>query len=592
MEYSITENLQDRNGVISNLHCFMNRHMDTGFKSKWSGLWSPPYKFLDYYGVKINGVWLGEETVQATEYGDEMVFHHETDSLRITETVKAPSTTPGITVKLSFENKMENKKAVHVAVEPGVDIRHKGQDIDDKDYNMDSGPNRVTLSRNGKKLMISSSSDFKLEDGSYTKEHFPGERQKCFIPGQLSFRRELEDRDSIELEFSTSNGVFGELQDINQSFEGEDLGRIFKYSVESLKNLIYEQEDAGIIAGHPWFQSFWARDSFWSVLGLIDAGYFELSEDILTSYAEKGLPDKINIEREDEKTAYPRSDTEPLFIIAADKLERHFRINDVIEEAREDALKKLETTEGVVQHDKEGTWMDTLDRDKAVDIQALWIHALKTVDSDRVEELKDGLEKFCGKEYMEDSLEEDSPDTINPAVSLMFDQIDEEKADKYLEKINGEFSSRFGARTRSVTDPGYESSGYHTGSSWGLTTGWAAAANLAYGNEKQGKNFLTIMNQFLDRNQLGALPEVTDSETGELLGCGEQAWSAGLIVHAVDSYLIGIDVKNPEKVVIDPSDGLNCVRTGKKVGDQELDVKVRDGEAEVLNDPDLEVELR
>jgi len=103
---------------------------------------------------------------------------------------------------------------------------------------------------------------------------------------------------------------------------------------------------------------------------------------------------------------------------------------------------------------------------------------------------------------------------------------------------------------------------------------------------------LTKMNQFLDRNQLGALPEVVDSETGELLGCGEQAWSAGMMVHVIDSYMIGIEVKSPGKLVIDPSDNLDCVRTGKKIGDQELDVKVRDGKAEVLNDPDLEVELR
>lgn len=592
MKYHLTENLELRNGVISNLHCFLNRHMDTGFKTKWSGLWSPPYKFMDYYAVKINGVWLGPETLQAAEYGEKMVFHHETDSLRITEEVKAPSTTPGIELNLEFENKLENKKAVHVMVEPGVDIREKSTDVDETDYHVDKGPNRVTTSRKGKKLMITSDAEFELKEGMHTKEHFPGERQKCFIPGHISFREELEDKTSIEIEFSTSDGVFGELQEIDQSFEGEDLGRVFNYSIESLKNLIYDRDDTGIIAGHPWFQSFWARDSFWSVLGLIDAGYFELSEDILTNYAEKNLPDKINIEGENEKTEYPRSDTEPLFVLAADKLERHFRTNDVIDEALDEIRENLETDEdGVIRHDPEGTWMDTLERDRAIDIQALWLEAAEKL-GEETETLEEGIEKFKQKEYMKDSLGENSSETINPAVSLMFGQPEKNEADKYLEKINGEFSSRYGARTRSLTDPGYDAEGYHTGSSWGLTTGWAAAANLAYGNKTQGKNFITKMTQFLDRNQLGALPEVVNSETGELLGCGEQAWSAGLLVHVIDTYLLGIQVESTEKVIISPSDNLNCMRTSKKIGDQELDVKVKDGEVEVLNDPDLEIELR
>ena len=592
MKYSITENLQDRKGVISNLHCFLNRHMDTGFKSKWSGFWSPPYKFMDYYAIKVNGVWLGENTVEAAEYGDKMVFHHETDSLRITEKVSAPSTTPGIKLELDFENKTDEKKAVHVALEPGVDIRDKGTDIDETSYRTEKGPNRVTVSRNNKKLMISSHENFELNGGSYVKTHEPGETQKCFIPGHLSFRKELETQSDLEIDFTTSKGVFGELQEIDQSFEGEELGRLFNYSLESVKNLIYDKEDTGVIAGHPWFQSFWARDSFWTVLGLIDAGYFELSEDILTNFAEKGLPGKINLDDEDEYDEFPRSDTVPLFIIAANKLERHFRTNDIIEEAKEEAIESLSLDDNLVDHAPGGTWMDTLERENAVDIQSLWLKAAELEDLDIREKLESGLEKFEKEEYMKDSLGENSAETINPAIPLMYREIDAEKASKYLEKINGEFLSRFGARTRSMADPGYESSGYHKGSTWGLTTCWAAAANLSYGKEKTGKTILKKLNQFLDRGQLGALPEVVDSEKGHLMGCSEQAWSAGMALHVIDSYLLGINVKKSGEVVIDPCADLTCLRTGKRVRDQELDIKVSDGEVEILNDPDIKIELR
>ncbi|MFB6242303.1 MAG: amylo-alpha-1,6-glucosidase [Candidatus Nanosalina sp.] len=592
MKYNVSDTLEERWGVISNLHCFLHRHLDTGFKTKWSGFWSPPYKFMDYYSFKINGIALGPETVRAVEYGEEMIFHHETDSLRIREKVCAPSTVPGIEVSLELENKMDKKKAVHAVLKPGVDIRHQSHDIEEKEYDMEEGPNRVTLSRDGKKLMITSDEEFKLRGEPHSREHFPGEKQKCFIPGDITFRKELEDEEALKVQFTTSDGVFGELEKVDQSLEGEGLERLFNYSIESMKNLVYEKEGTtGLIAGHPWFQSFWARDSMWTVLGLIDAGYFELSEDILTEFARNGLPDRIKMEKGIEKTG--KSDTIPLFVIASDKLERHFRINDAIEEARKEVGEELDLDEGVVQHEADGTWMDTLERDEAVDIQALWLEAAEILGLEVSEELESGLEKFCDQEYMADHLGEDSPTTINPAVSLMFGQIEEEgRAENYLQKINGELSSHQGARTRAVTDPGYDPSGYHEGSTWGLTTGWAAAANLEYGNGSHGKSFLEKMKGFLDRNQLGALPEVVNSENGELLGCGEQAWSAGIMVHIIDSYLLGIEVRSPDKIIIDPAEELNCLRTGKKVGDQIIDIRISDGEAEVLNDPDLEVELR
>jgi len=589
MKYHLTENLEQNKGVVSNLHCFLDRHLDTGFKTKWSGMWSPPYKFLDYYAFKVNGDWLGPETLQATEYGEEMVFHHETDSLRIKEKVKAPATVPGIQLELEFENKLEKKKAVHVVLEPGVDIREKSIDIDESDYDVERGPNRVTVSRKGRKLMISSEEDFEVNGKPYKEEHYPEEKQEYLVPGKISFKKEFEEKESLEIEFTTSNGTFGELEDINQSIELEGLTRLFNYSIESLKNLVYDRNGMGVIAGHPWFQSYWARDTFWTVLGLIDVGYFELSEDILTKFAEEDLPGKINLEPSSEENL-ERSDTYPLFVIAADKLERHFRTNDVIEEAREKAVKHLEIDEdGVVAHDKDGTWMDTLEREKAVDLQSLWLEAAKIEDLDKEEDLEEGLNKFKNSDYVRDNLGSQDFQSINPVIPLMFGHFDKEDGVSFLEKINAEFSSTYGARTRSVTDPGYEAGGYHTGSSWGLTTGWAAAANIEYGKNTEGRNFLEKMNQFIDRNQLGALPEIVNSETGKSLGCNEQAWSAGLITHVIDTYLLGIKPENPEKAKISPADGLNCKRIGKKIGENSLDIKVENGEVEILNDPDMEI---
>ncbi|WP_414837632.1 amylo-alpha-1,6-glucosidase [Candidatus Nanosalina sp. VS9-1] len=591
MRYHLNQDLDDKKGIISNLHCFFNRHLDTGFKTKWDGLWIPPYKFLDYYAVKINGEWLGPETVEAVDYGEKMVFHHETDSIKVKETVEASPTTPGIDIELQYENKMDKKKAVHTGLELGVDIRHKDTDTDNTDYTMEKGPNRLSVERKSKKLMISSSEEFNVNGDSYEKEHFPGERQKCFIPGEISFRSELEDRNSISIEVSTPDGVFGRIDSQNQELEHEKLGHGFSSALDSLRNLCYDRDGTGIIAGHPWFQSFWARDSFWSVLGLIDAGYFELAEDILTNFADRGLPDKIVIDGED-RVEPKQYDTEPLFIMAADKLERHHRTNDVIDEAVAEAAEDLKIeNDGIVHNEACGTWMDTIRRKNAVDVQSLWIEALDALNDDRREKLFEGLENFTEEEYMKDSINGEDTLSINPALALMYGHIDEGKAQKYLETINGEFASRYGARTRSCTDPGYEASGYHTGSVWGLTTCWAAAANIRYGRERQGVNFIEKFLQFLDTDQPGAFPENVDAENGKILGCSEQAWSAGLIVHVIDTYLLGIKVRK-NRVEIQPPENISCTRRNKRIKDEEVDIRFEDGDAEILDETELDIVVK
>ena len=44
--------------VESGRRAFLHRHGDTGFKSKWSGIWFPPYKCYEYFAYKVDGTWL------------------------------------------------------------------------------------------------------------------------------------------------------------------------------------------------------------------------------------------------------------------------------------------------------------------------------------------------------------------------------------------------------------------------------------------------------------------------------------------------------------------------------------------------------
>jgi len=591
MAYHLRDKFSGKKGTISNLNGFIYRDLDTGFSSKWSGYWKPPYKYIDYIAAKVNGVWLDGNTLAGVDYRNkELVYYHELESLTVKEIIKTPEELPGFKMELDIENKTEDAKAVLTKIEPGIDIRRRNQDIGSQDYSIETSENHILISNSTSKAVINSEDRFNLKGDSYIKKHYPGEKQKAFIPGQLSFREEIDGlkSESFQISLKTGEASFNDIESPEARISDHEIARLFNSSVSSMRKLVYYEEGLGIIAGHPWFQNFWGRDMFWTLLGFIDAGYFETSHEILENYAEQeGFPTRI---KEDASSDRQGADEPALFVIAADKLRDYWDISEKIEDKMTKAVETIELdSQGVVEHGKDGTWMDTLEREKAVEIQSLNLEAARIIGSDKAEELERGLKEFEGEEYIKDTLEGEEK-TINPAIPLMFGHFDGKTSENALEVINAEFSSLYGARTRSMTNPGYHSDGYHTGSVWGLTTGWAAAANLANGKPGQGVNFLKKMTKYLDRNQLGGLPEVVDAESGAILGCGEQAWSAGITVHAIDSYLLGMDVEN-QILRIDTPGEVSCVRERKRVGNEYITVKFDEGEIEILENTGAEVEI-
>ncbi|MFB6217409.1 MAG: amylo-alpha-1,6-glucosidase [Candidatus Aenigmatarchaeota archaeon] len=564
MEYTLHENLGEYVGTISNMHGFLHRSLDGAFDSKWCGYWVPPYKFLDYHAFKVNGIWLNEDTLRCTEYGEKIVHHHETDTRGIKEIVLTPEKLPGMKIELVIENKSDAIKAVRSVFEAGIDIRRQDEDIGPDHYEFEEKNSRLSVARDDKKLMISSSHSFSRTGGEYIKTHHPGEEQRCFVPGQLGFNIELGpgETEVIEIDLTSSDTRFSSMEKHPGSLEHE-FGHCFRQAKKSMENLCYDRNGPGIIAGHPWFQNYWARDSFWTALGLIDAGHFKFVEDMLENFVDSNLPGILSLN--DEGNELGREDTAPLFIIVSEHLQKYYGLSEKLEEARKEAMERLELDGNIVDHAPEGTWMDSLERGKAVDIQALWLEAARIMDDPR----KDSLEK--------------NRDAINTAVPLMFDHFNSDASEKELEKINGEFSSRFGARTLSAMDPAYSSDGYHTGGVWGLTTGWAAAANFKHGKDNHGESFLRKMAMFTDRNQPGALPEVVNAETGELLGCPEQAWSSGMFLHVIDSYMLGIKPME-DHLLIEPSGDIDGVRRNKRFQDKTVDLRFENGKVTVEDD--------
>jgi glycogen debranching enzyme len=584
MKYSF-RNPGERVGCVTGSDELLYRRLDSNYSTKWTGLWIPPYKYMDYHAFRVNGEWLGSGNLDGVEYGDVMRLHWELESLSVTEQVSPAEEFAGFRIELTVENTSEGPKAVRTGLELGVDIREKSEDLGPKEYVLERKSDLIRVKTGTRYLEIEPNDSFSIENDSYLKEHFPGEKQRCFVPGELGFKWDLDPGESFDLELKLRTDQEEtplDSRDLKNRYSGP-FDQEFAEGIDSLLNLSYGRNDTGILAGHPWFQSYWARDTFWSLLGLIDAGEFELTHEMLKNFAERGLPGRIFLEGESDSHA--RSDTYPLFVIAAKKLERNWKIGETVEKGIEDAMDHLEMDGDLVDHPGEGTWMDTLERSPAVDLQSLWLEAAKLTGYKRESSLRNGLEEFVNEQFIEDSLEEGSARTVNIAVPLMFGHIEEEKALNALEKLNGEFSSRYGARTRSVADPGYDSSGYHTGSAWGLTTGWAACANFQYGNFVQGKNFLERLARTARMTQPGGFPEVLDAETGEILGCTEQAWSAAFMVHAIDSYMLGIQAK--QDISAEPFDEVECERS-KRIGDEVVSLEFNNGEFKVLDREEID----
>lgn len=61
--------------------------------------------------------------------------------------------------------------------------------------------------------------------------------------------------------------------------------------------------------------------------------------------------------------------------------------------------------------------------------------------------------------------------TVNPIVLLLFGMAGYKEARDILTRIESDFLTPWGVRTRSAQDPESDGGSYHKGNVWGLTTG-------------------------------------------------------------------------------------------------------------------------
>jgi predicted glycogen debranching enzyme len=348
------------------------------------------------------------------------------------------------------------------------------------------------------------------------------------------------------------------------------------------------QPGVSIIAGYPWFAD-WGRDTMISLPGLLLVNKrFEEAAKVLTVFAQYTSLGMIP-NRFDDYTNEPHYNTVDAslwFIHACFEYKRLSGDNNTFETKLLPACKEIirgyrEGTRFHIAMDKNDslitqgdrttqlTWMDaklddivfTPRQGKAVEINALWYHALRLMGENTLAD-KVG-ESFCKAFWISpfrglaDVVSNEGRDTsirCNQifAASLPHSPLNEEQRAAVVEVVRRELLTPYGLRTLAATDPKYHpkygktrferDKSYHNGTVWPWPVGAFFEAYLRTNNRSpeamtQVKAWMQPLVEHLNNDAcIGSISEIFDAEPPHRgCGCYAQAWSVAEILRiAVD----------------------------------------------------------
>jgi predicted glycogen debranching enzyme len=375
-------------------------------------------------------------------------------------------------------------------------------------------------------------------------------------------------------------------------------------------------EKKSVIAGYNWFDD-WGRDALISLSGLtLVTGRFEDAQEILLTferYCNKGIIPNRFSDKAGDTPLYNTVDATLWFFNAIlqylkytgdykfvqEKLWK--TLNQIMEHHIQGTIFGIHMEEdGLIAHGPQLTWMDatTIDhfvtpRDgKAVEIQALWYNALKTMrllakhfnQGDKAEKYcamaERARESFSAKfwnpknGHLFDVVSEGGADsTLRPnqimAASLDFPILDREKGERVVEAVWKRLWGQYGLKTLPETDPRYigkylgdwahRDSAYHNGTVWAWLLGPFTTAFLKTKNHEERwrkfafKSFLQpLFREEIHRAGLGTISEIFDGDAPHRpRGCISQAWS---VAEPLRAYVEDVAFVRPphEREVLEP----------------------------------------
>ncbi|MEM5799993.1 MAG: amylo-alpha-1,6-glucosidase [Candidatus Aenigmatarchaeota archaeon] len=611
MSFLLASNLSKNSYILAGKKVFFYRYCDTGFKTKWTGLWQDSKKFLDYFSFKINGAWLSPENCKSFEFGEIDATHFfNLKEIEVKEFLQVPENLNSFISLLTIQNNSEKEEKVRVEVELGINIREREENWHDRSYLTRFQDNKLIVESDKGCLVFGSSPAGIFEQKPIYKDHYPsGEKQRCFIPGNYFLDFALAPKSSKEIFFIFSLGEselealtefektktslfsllfekekkYQELLNMTRFSSGiEELDELFKWSVINLEKLAFNSKFGfGYFAGYPWFTQFWGRDLGWIIPAIVDLGKFEEAREALKTLAsfqsdEGKIPNVIYM---NGKVDYSSADSTPLWIIALSHYLKNSGDITFIKSLKKNFLKALEwirskeNKDGFIEHEEKETWMDTLERKNALEIQAMLVASLKAASEiakifwddnelwQKAVKLERKFEKVFWNEkegFYVDFINGRKARTINSIFPLFFEISTKPK--KVLKIVESEeFTSEYGVRTISKQDSEYNPAGYHTGSSWAWIIGLVACAEFKNKNYKKALDYLKILYRNLNQDCVKSLGEAWNSENNDINlwkvkfsepGACLQGWSSALVVRCVDEFLLGMKVDAKERTIL------------------------------------------
>ncbi len=343
-----------------------------------------------------------------------------------------------------------------------------------------------------------------------------------------------------------------------------------------------KKDGTSIIAGYPWFAD-WGRDTMISLPGLLLAtGRFEQARQVLVVFAQYVSQGMIPNRFDDytNEPSYNTADASLWFIHAAFEYARLSGDTDTFEQSLRPACRaiitgytqgtrfhiKVDPADGLVSQGDETTqltWMDakcdgicfTPRQGKAVEINALWYHALRLMGDDKqADKVGDSFRKaFWISPYrgLADVVNGTARDTrIRPnqifAASLPNSPLNEDQQRAVVEVVRRELLTPVGLRTLDRADPGYHGryfgpprqrdEAYHNGCVWPWLIGGFIDAYLRVNQNseqarEQSRRWLQPLVHTMEQACIGQISEIFEGdEPHRAVGCPAQAWSVAEVL--------------------------------------------------------------
>jgi predicted glycogen debranching enzyme len=345
-----------------------------------------------------------------------------------------------------------------------------------------------------------------------------------------------------------------------------------------------------IVAGYPWFCD-WGRDTFIALRGLcLATGRLDDARAILLEWAgvvsDGMLPNRFS--DRGEQLEFNAVDAALWFVVAVHEfLEVASRITRRDRQSLEEAIQAILAgyaggTRYAIKADDDGllaageagvqlTWMDAKVGDwvvtprigKPVEVQALWLNALRigsSLSAQWTEVHERGRAAFAARFWNEaggclhDVVDVDHrPDTVDATFrpnqilavgGLPFAVVEGERARRVVDAVEARLLTPLGLRSLAPDQPGYvpryeggvreRDAAYHQGTVWPWLMGpfveaWVRVrGGTASARQEARERFLGPLFRHLDEAGLGHVSEIADAEPPHTpRGCPFQAWSLG-----------------------------------------------------------------